>query len=411
MRSGVLVLGAGMVGVSTALALQERGHRVTLVDRNPNCLETSYGNAGIIQREAVMPYGFPRDWRILARVAFGRANEARYHFRGLARMATHLARYWTNSAPAAYAPIADAYERLIAHCLTEHGRWMREAGGEDLVSKKGWLQSYRTQALFGAAADQALRVAERAELACEVLDAVALSRAQPALRASMAGAIHWRDSWSVSEPAELVERYAALFASKGGSFLVGDARTLRAQGRGWAVNTASGVVDAEHAVIALGPWSDKLTQALNYRLPLFIKRGYHRHYRQGASLALPMLDFEMGVMLAPMKRGTRLTTGAEFAAHEAPATPVQLRRAEQSSRGLFDLGEPVEEQPWMGARPCTVDMKPVIGAAPRHRGLWFNFGHGHQGFTLGPVSGRLLAELIDGETPMVDPVPYSPARF
>ena len=116
-------------------------------------------------------------------------------------------------------------------------------------------------------------------------------------------------------------------------------------------------------------------------------------------------------MLAPMKRGLRLTTGAEFAALDAPATPVQLAQAERSTRQLFELGAGVEPQPWLGARPCTVDMKPVIGAAPRHAGLWFNFGHAHQGFTLGPASGRLLAELIGGEAPYVDPAPFSPRRF
>lgn len=411
MGSEVLVLGAGMVGVSTALALQQRGHRVTLVDRHASCRETSYGNAGIIQREAVLPYGFPRDWRAVLKVALRRGNDARYHFGALPAVSAHLARYWMNSAPATYAPIARAHAALISHCLTEHARWVREAQAQDLISRGGWLQTYRTPALLEAAAAEALRLAPEGGLRCEVLDAAALARAQPALRAPLAGALHWKDPWSVSEPGELVDRYAALFTRKGGAFLAGDARGLRPQGSGWAVDTAAGPAQAQHAVIALGPWSAPATQALGYRLPLFVKRGYHRHYNQGAALTLPMLDIEQGVMLAPMKRGTRITTGAEFAAHEAPATPVQLLRAERTARALLDLGEPVEEAPWMGARPCTVDMKPVIGAAPRHRGLWFNFGHAHQGFTLGPVSGRLLAELIGGEAPVVDPAPYSPARF
>jgi D-amino-acid dehydrogenase len=107
----------------------------------------------------------------------------------------------------------------------------------------------------------------------------------------------------------------------------------------------------------------------------------------------------------------RITTGAEFAHRDAPSTPWQLTRAEAAARELIDLPTPVEAQPWRGARPCLPDMKPVIGPAPKHRGLWFNFGHGHQGFTMGPISGRLLAEMVDGDTPRVDPRPYSPARF
>ena len=164
-------------------------------------------------------------------------------------------------------------------------------------------------------------------------------------------------------------------------------------------------------MIALGPWAGELTTTLGYKLPLFVKRGYHRHYRGGPGLRLPMLDAERGLVIAPMAAGMRITTGAEFARIGAPATPVQLDKAEQAARELIALPGPVEAEPWLGNRPCTVDMKPVIGPAPRHSGLWFNFGHSHQGFTLGPVSGRLLAEMIEGAEPFVDPGPYASTRF
>jgi len=147
------------------------------------------------------------------------------------------------------------------------------------------------------------------------------------------------------------------------------------------------------------------------RLPLFIKRGYHQHYRGGAPLQQPVLDAERGYLLAPMQRGLRLTTGAEFAPLDAAPTPVQPSKAERLARQLLDLGQPLPESPWLGARPCTADMLPVMGPAPRHPGLWFNFGHAHQGFTLGPVAGRLLAEMVAGGTPWIDPAPYLPARF
>lgn len=146
-------------------------------------------------------------------------------------------------------------------------------------------------------------------------------------------------------------------------------------------------------------------------MPLFIKRGYHRHYAAPRMPTRPMLVAERGFVLAPMQRGLRVTTGAEFARHEARPTPRQLEIAAHDARALLDLGAPVEPQPWMGARPCVADMRPVVGRAPRHRGLWFHFGHGHQGFTLGPVTARLLADLIDGTTPYLDPAPYDPARF
>jgi D-amino-acid dehydrogenase len=112
-----------------------------------------------------------------------------------------------------------------------------------------------------------------------------------------------------------------------------------------------------------------------------------------------------------MSRGIRLTTGAEFAALDAPKTPVQLDRAEKVARTVFPLGERLDPEPWMGARPCTPDMMPIIGKAPRHDGLWFAFGHAHHGLTLGPVTGRALAEAITGEAPFIDISAYSPQRF
>src|SRR6202000_2442149 len=114
---------------------------------------------------------------------------------------------------------------------------------------------------------------------------------------------------------------------------------------------------------------------------------------------------------APVMRGIRLPTGVEFARRDAPPSPLQVETALPKARALFPLGEPVDAKPWKGARPCLPDMLPVIGKAPRHPGLWFDFRHQHHGLTLGPVSGRLLAEMMTGEKPFADPAPFALARF
>ncbi|MBM7323895.1 FAD-binding oxidoreductase, partial [Agrobacterium sp. S2] len=118
-----------------------------------------------------------------------------------------------------------------------------------------------------------------------------------------------------------------------------------------------------------------------------------------------------GYFLAPMRKGIRLTTGAEFAERDAPKSPVQIERAERVARTVFPLGGRLDAEPWMGARPCTPDMMPIIGKAPRHRTLWFAFGHAHHGLTLGPITGRVLAETMLGETPVIAIDAYRPGRF
>lgn len=179
------------------------------------------------------------------------------------------------------------------------------------------------------------------------------------------------------------------------------------------MTTAEGAFEARDLVLALGPWANEWLRALGYRLPLFVKRGYHMHYasREQASLHHWLLDAESGYLLSPMQAGIRLTTGAELAPRDAPAGHAQLEAAERVARGMFPLGERRETRPWKGARPCTPDMKPIIGPAPRHAGLWFALGHAHQGFTLGPATGQLLAAMMAGEVPAIDMTPFRAERF
>jgi D-amino-acid dehydrogenase len=411
MAKDILVLGAGMVGTCAALELQLRGHAVVLVDRRPPGEEASYGNAGLIQREAVEPYAMPRDWRGLLAAAFKRGLEVNYHVAGLLAAWSPLLAYWRASAPASHAAITREYARLVEHSVSEHARLQALAGAQDLVRQDGLRFVYRTRRAFDEALAQARRFEQAFGVRSSALDAGALSQAEPAFRAPLAGALHWLDPWGVVDPGALVTRYAQLFRQRGGRLLIGDADTLASGGAGWQVDTAEGRVHAEHAVLATGAWAGDFTRRLGYRWPLFVKRGYHRHHIGGATLNVPTLDAEAGYVLAPQQRGLRITSGAEIARTDAPPTPWQLLGAEAKARELMDIGRPVESQPWVGSRPCCADMKPLIGAAPRHPGLWIACGHGHQGFTLGPAGARLLADLIEGKTPYTPAEPFSPARF
>ena len=413
LKTDILVLGAGMVGTCTALHLAQRGHSVALIDRGAPGGETSYGNSGIIQREAVEPYAFPRDWASLVKVAFKRGMDVNYHFGALPFVLPHLARYWQASGPSHYPRIVAEFSRLIEHSLSENARLIAQAGAENLVSRAGYRTVFRTARAFDLAAKRAQGLAQRYGIHHALMDSAEIAQAEPALHHPLAGAVHWLDPWSVNDPGALVARYATLFTRNSGRFVKGDATSLHQHAGGWRVVTQDGLLDAQHTVVALGPWADTVTRPLGYRLPLFVKRGYHRHYASSGAplLSMPLLDAERGMVLAPMSRGLRITTGAEFALMGAPPSPVQLHKAERAARELIDLPPAVEAYPWMGNRPCTPDMKPVIGQAPRHPGLWFNFGHAHQGFTLGAVSGRLLADLLEGKKPFVDAAPYSALRF
>jgi D-amino-acid dehydrogenase len=296
--------------------------------------------------------------------------------------------------------------------VAEHDLLMAESGASSYLRKSGWLKLFRKDRSFAGTARER-ELAAHFGITTAVLDVDAARALEPSLEPVFRHAIFLKDVVSLSNPLAVTRAYAQRFSGLGGVALNGDARTLRRDGGRWRVTAETGIVEAPQAVIALGPWAPDVLAPMGIRLPLGIKRGYHRHFRANgnAALARPVLDADSGYCLAPMEQGIRLTTGAEFAARDAPPTPVQLDRALPAARELFALGDPVEPTPWMGSRPCFADSRPVIGRAPGQSGLWLAFGHGHWGLTLGAATGRLVAELMTDATPFIDPTPFRAERF
>ncbi|WP_116654311.1 NAD(P)/FAD-dependent oxidoreductase [Pelagibacterium sediminicola] len=413
MKYDVIVLGAGIVGVSTAIHLTRRGRSVLLVDKREPGLETSFGNAGIIQREGVRPHAFPRDLAMLMQVGLHLSTAARYDPLALPRITPPLLRYWWESSPSHYKKIVKSYAPLIGLSIDEHADLIAASGAEDLVVKKGWLLGFRNE---GKLREEEIRAQEDHELYGvnhALLSGDDVAAIEPDFRIKLAGAIQWTDPWTIKDPGALVAAYFEYYKSLGGQFRHGAAKNLHQDADGWAVEIEGEKVSGREAVVTLGPWAPEVLEPLGYRLPLFVKRGYHMHYgtEGGATLNNWIIDADIGYLLAPMARGIRLTTGAEFAMRDAAPSPIQLGRAEKAAREMFPLGERLDPQPWKGARPCTPDMMPIIGPAPKHRGLWTGIGHAHHGFTLGPATGHLLAQVMTGEKPAIDIAPFGMDRF
>ena len=411
-RTDVIVLGAGIVGTSIAVHLAKRGLSVALIDRSGPGEGTSYGNAGIVEGNTLFPPAFPADWTELLRIALKRSPAVNYHAAHLLRIAPWLAAFYAASRPPRLIETMQLMRPLFAHAVAEHEALAADAGAGRYLSRRGWLKLYRTDKAFAAVAPE-LELAARLHIANVTLDCETARALEPALTPVFRHAVHWTGAVAVTDPLALTRAYVARFADLGGLIFTGDARTLHRANPYWRVDTAAGPLDAGDVVIALGPWASDALDRLGVKLPLAVKRGYHRHFRaQGnATLSRPVLDVENGYVLAPMAQGIRVTTGVEFAPRNAVPTPVQLKHVLPAARELFELGEPVETEPWLGARPCFPDSRPVIGRAPRQRGLWLAVGHAHWGLTLGPATGRLIAEMMTGATPFCDPKPYGVERF
>ncbi|KFC63407.1 putative D-amino-acid dehydrogenase, FAD dependent [Bosea sp. LC85] len=407
-----LVLGAGIVGVSCALALQKRGFMVTLIDRREPGSETSYGNAGVVSPTSVVPLNNPSLWKSLPNYLGNQHAAVRYRWGHLLGNPGWVLRFLAEARPSRLAPRVAALQGLTAQALTLHKAWMAEAGISHRLRETGTLKLWRSEAGQQAARTEQQWLEDHGFRA-DYLDRQALSAVEPDLNPIFSAGLWLRDNGSVDWPQAVVAAYAALFVARGGTIIRAAASGLSRTHQGWRATTDSGSFDADLAVVALGPWSADLLRPLGLSVPLNVERGYHRHYRasDGRSLSRPFYDVESAYFLAPMEKGYRLTSGVELANRDAPSNFAQIDAVLPRAKEAFDLTEATEATTWRGARPTLPDSLPMIGEAPRNPGLWLAFGSQHIGFATGPVTGEILAALICGERPIADPEPFAPARY
>jgi D-amino-acid dehydrogenase len=413
MRYKVIVIGAGMVGTSIAWHLQKNNSQVLLLDKKSPGLETSYGNAGLIQREAIHVHPFPRKLIELIKMLPNKKTDIRYRWPAVLRYQHALRQYWRFSAPFSVQKIEKDWQALIEHCTSEHQKMITAADVEDLIRRDGWIEMHRTEDKFKTAVAVAKKAREQG-VEHKVLSLSELKELEPNGNfEGFVGAIHWLNSWQVSNPGALVNAYAKSYQDMQGTIAKCSVKTILPDDNGWQVVTDDEIFYSDHLVVAAGPWSSQLIKPLGYNLPLFPMRGYHQHFEttEKNSINHSLIDMDKGFVMGPMQQGIRITTGAEVSVMDAKKDFGQLQAVLDIAKNILPLKDKVESDPWCGSRPCMPDMKPVIGASGKHNNLWFAFGHGYQGFTLGPITGRIIEELINNKKLTVNVEPFNPQRF
>ena len=356
-NTDVIVLGAGIVGISAALHLQQRGREVVVVDRQPPGEGTSYGNAGLIENASVFPYMFPRDLRHLLRYAFNRSAEVHYQLRGIPEFLPWLARYFIASSPRASLRSAMAALPLIQRSLVEHEALIRQAEVPELLRRTGWIKLFRSDATLDRALAE-LEAARALGVDANVLDPAAIAAREP----NLTGAFRRRDPLAVARLRSRSRRTGE-----------GLCRTVvpsrRTAGPGRCDEPASRMApdgasrpQTEARSSGARPWSRSARgrtwcsgrSATAFRSASSAATIMHLKPRGNAVLQHPVLDADRGFLLAPMDRGIRLTTGAEFARRDAPPSPVQIERTLPLARELFPLGDAIE--------PDAVDGRAAVPA-------------------------------------------------
>jgi len=406
------VLGAGIVGVCTALALQREGWSVTLVDRGEPGLGCSFGHAGIIHSGGCIPLATPGILRAGPRMLLDPEGPLIIRWRYLPRLLPWLAKMSAASGRARVERACSALAPLALAARNAYRPVLEEAGADDLVRPRGELCVYRRKSAFEAAAWE-MGVRRRFGIPVEELEGKALFEMEPALSPAYRYAHYLPASAFTVNPLRLVQKLAALFVRKGGKLLRADVRGARPDGAGGAVlATADGELRTENLAVCAGAFSRPFAASFGARVPLETWRGYHVMVPNGnLRLNGVVIDGEMHFGVTPMDEGIRVAGLIELASLDAPPRYERADLFVKLARSLIP-GFPSEAvSRWMGHRPGMPDSVPVIGRSPRHRNVYFAFGHGMLGFTFGAVTAQLVADLAAGRASAIDMAPYGADRF
>jgi D-amino-acid dehydrogenase len=408
----VIVVGAGIVGVCCAAYLLRDGHAVQLVEREGPAAGASFGNAGALSPGSCVPLAMPG---VLAKTPswlLDRNGPLVVRPQYLLRAAPWLLRFVASARPAQVERAADALAALHRRVFDDYAPLVEAAGCGDLVCRSGTLIAFSKESAYrGSEGEFAMRRKRGATI--ERVEGHEMRQLEPALSDRYRHAAFLPDHGYAADPALLVASIARWFTDNGGAFVRAGATRLRAQAEGAAVALDNGeTLAADVVVVAAGAWSARLLRAAGVRVPLETQRGYHLTLTNPSiALQRPVSLAEEKVYLTPMRGGLRIAGTVEFAGLDAAPNWQRAQRLlvplQQALPGLrYD-----EAKEWMGHRPCLPDSLPAIGPVRALPGVIAAFGHGHNGMTSGPVTGRIVADLVAGRAPPIDIAPFRPERW
>lgn len=409
-----VVVGGGIVGITSALELGRRGHRVILLDRKQPGRETSFGNTGVLSDSSIVIVNNPGLLKQLPKLISNRGLKLRYSPSFVLKHLPWVLRFLRHCTQGHFEHAARALRAIQVLSLDIHKELIGEAGVDHLLRHTGWLKVFRSEESFRAY-DMERGVLEKTGVRHTVFNSDQLTRIEPGLMPVFVAGVLMEDTCSVSSPAALCDAYVQLFVDAGGEVRQGAATGLAqlSDGAWQVILEQEPPIKTKTVLLAAGPWSAEIASWLGYKIPMAWERGYHLHLEpgEGPALTRAVHDVDRGYVMSPQLQGIRVTSGSELTNRDAPPNFAQINHVVEVAREVAGLGGIVEDTPWMGRRPTLVDSLPMIGKAPRHDNLWFNFGHHHTGLGMSTGSAEIVVDLIEGSAPPIDSSPFRPDRF
>ena len=407
-----VVVGAGIVGICTGLALRERGWRVTLIDRLAPGEGCSFGNAGILAAHAVVPTALPGLLRQLPRLLLDRESPLVLRWASLPSTLPWLLRFCRAANLDQAQRSADAMQALYSSAVELHQGLAREAGVPELVRSTPGLYVHRNPAGIDLLHGLAWRLRRERGAAIEVLEGAALRDAEPALSPVYQRGVRMGPMGYTTNPLRMARAYAALFAQRGGVIARAEVRALKPLGSGVRIETGGDSLEADTVIIAAGAWSLALVKPLGLNLPLIAERGYHMTFADsGIELEHVVSEVELHFAVTPMEPGLRIAGTEEIGLADDPPSWRRAAVLQAHAQRMFPTARLDRGTRWMGPRPGTPDSLPAIGPLPVHANIFIAAGHGHLGLTGAPHTGRIVAALASGEPPGIALGAYAPDRF
>ncbi|NND43383.1 MAG: FAD-dependent oxidoreductase [Silicimonas sp.] len=408
----VVIVGAGIVGVSTAIWLLRDGHRVTLVDRKGPAEGTSHGNGGVLASSSVIPVTVPGLLKKAPRMLFDPGQPLFLRWSYLPRLMPWLIRYLRGGNAAAVRHRATAMLPIIGDSLADHQALAAGTGAEKYVVPSDYVFVYRDRAHYEA---DAFGWQIRRDLGFEwdELEGPAWRDYDDVFSSQLKFGARFGGHGRISDPGRYIKDLAAHAQSRGMNLVIADVTDIaKENGKVSGVRAAGETIACDDVVLATGAWSGPLAKRLGLAVPLESERGYHLElWEPSIQPRSPIMVASGKFVATPMDGRLRLAGIVEFGGLDAPPSRGPLALLEKNIRAALPGIDWKEKVEWMGHRPSIADSIPLIGAAPALKGAWCGFGHDHVGLTGGPKTGRLISQLISGRQPNIDLTPYSPARF
>ena len=406
----IIVIGAGMCGISTAIWLQRSGHAVTLMDKGAPGMGASFGNAGLLAGWAVAPVTSPTLWRDAPRLLLDPNSPLFMKWAHVPKMLPWLAQFVSHANDAATRRIVSQIP-LLSDTVDQHKSLVRGTDLERWVCDSKFSFVYKSKAHFEADS-YAWSMKKLAGLSPQIVTGRAVQDCEPILGPDIQCLAVLEGQGHITNPGQYIAELAKHFVKNGGTLVQAQVRDfIKTNGRISQIETDQGTFDCSRAVITAGIWSKDLMKKLGLKVPLEAERGYHVIFENPSQVPRnPMLVVSGKFGVNPMETGLRCAGTVELGDHHAGPSkaPIELlrRHVKETFPDLTYSGT----QEWMGFRPSTPDSLPLIGELG-NTGIYTGFGHQHVGLTAGPKTGRLIAQMIDGNTPNVDMSPYAPARY